>query len=440
MKRTFAAGVVGFAAMLLAGSAMLLAGSAMAGEAKVFETKSAINNLSTVMVDGGKARDLTVGLGSGAYRRPGDPANMFYAVSDRGPNFVCGDVETVLGVSADQVCKGQKVRIYPTPDYSPSIYTIFLNTDGSFDIKDVITIKDQKGVPLTGLTNKLTVAKTEKPVDANGNMLAQSESAIDAEGIIRLTDGSYWIGEENGPSILHVASDGTVIQRIVPAGSEKDFAGAAYKVTGGLPAILVTRQTNRGIESMAVSPDESKLYFMVQNPLANPNADAYKAAKNTRLFVYDRTSEKLTGEYIYQLDDPQTFRNDPSKKQNAPRISEVLGLGDDRLLVLERTDKTTKLHEIELKGATNILATRWDDMSTSPSLEQENDLAKIDLVAVSKTLRFDSADYPEAPNKLEGLAIMGDGALAMINDNDFGIKGDPTKVILIEGLVQADKF
>ena len=433
MKRIIATGFAGIAAMLLATTAM-------AGAAKVFETKSAISNLSTVMVDGGKARDLTVGLGSGAYRRPIDPANMFYAVSDRGPNFVCGDVETVLGVSADVVCKGEKVRVYPTPDYSPSIYTIFLKDDGSFDIKDVITLKDQNGVPLTGLTNKLTVAKTEKPVDANGNALAQSVSAIDAEGIIRLNDGSYWIGEENAPSILHVSADGTVNERIVPAGSEDDFKGAAYKVTGGLPAILVKRQTNRGIESMAVSPDESKLYFMVQNPLSNPDADTYKKAKNTRLFVYDRATAKLVGEYIYQLDDPQTFRNDPSKKQNAPRISEVLGLGDDRLLVLERTDKTTKLHEVKLGGASNILASRWDDMSTSPSLEQENNLEKIDLKAVSKTLRFDSADYPMAPNKIEGLAIMGDGALAMINDNDFGIKGDATKVLLIDGLVQADKF
>jgi hypothetical protein len=149
---------------------------------------------------------------------------------------------------------------------------------------------------------------------------------------------------------------------------------------------------------------------------------------------------ELAGEYIYQLDDPQTFRNDPSDKQNAPRISEVMALGDDRLLVLERTDGTTKLHEVKLDGASNILASRWDDMSTSPSLEQENDLSKLDLKAVVKTLRFDSADYPMAPTKIEGLAVMGDGALALINDNDFGIKGDATKVLLIDGLVQADKF
>ncbi|MFH1805157.1 MAG: esterase-like activity of phytase family protein [Pseudomonadota bacterium] len=433
MKRTFIAGTV-----LAAG--LMTCQIASAADVKMYDTTSAINNLSTVLVDGGKARDLTVGIGSAAYRRPGDPANMFYAVSDRGPNFVCGDVETVLGVSADAICQGRKVRIYPTPDYSPSIYTVFLNDNGSFDIKDVITLKDTNGVPLTGLTNKLSLASTETPVDARGNELEKSVSSIDAEGIIRLADGTYWIGEENAPSILHVAADGTVLERIVPAGSEKDFDGAAYKVSGGLPAILVTRQNNRGIESMAVSPDESKLYFMMQNPLANPDSDTFKAAKNTRIFVFDRVNRKLTGEYVYQLDDPQSFRNDPSKKQSAPRISEVIALGDDQLLVLERTDATTKLHEISLAGATNILATRWDDMATRPSLEQENDLSKSEIIATPKTLRFDSADYPMAPTKIEGLAILGDGKLAMINDNDFGITGEITRVMVVDGLVQADKY
>ena len=46
MKRIIATGFAGIAAMLLTTTAM-------AGDAKVFETKSAINNLSTVMVDGG---------------------------------------------------------------------------------------------------------------------------------------------------------------------------------------------------------------------------------------------------------------------------------------------------------------------------------------------------------------------------------------------------
>ena len=70
------------------------------------------------------------------------------------------------------------------------------------------------------------------------------------------SDGSFWIAEENAPSILHVAADGTIQLGVVPAGSESDFVDAGYEVVGGLPAILTKRQANRGIKSMAVSPDE----------------------------------------------------------------------------------------------------------------------------------------------------------------------------------------
>ena len=121
---------------------------------------------------------------------------------------------------------------------------------------------------------------------------------------------------------------------------------------------------------MAISPDEHFLYFIMQNPLANPDVKAYQQAKNTRLFKIERASMKVVGEYVYTLDDPTTFRRDPSKRQNDPRISELMAIGLDRLVVLERTEQTTKLYEIELGGATNIVGTRWDDAATSPSLEQ----------------------------------------------------------------------
>ena len=145
---------------------------------------------------------------------------------------------------------------------------------------------------------------------------------------------------------------------------------------------------------------------------------------------------RLVGEYVYQLDDPRSFALDPSDRQNEPRISEMTALGLDRLLVLERTERHTKLHEIDLAAATNILGSMWDDPAASPSLEQENDLARIGVVPVTKALRFDQArDFKDAPAKLEGMAFLGDGTLALINDNDFGIRGDTTRILLIDGLV-----
>jgi hypothetical protein len=111
----------------------------------------------------------------------------------------------------------------------------------------------------------------------------------------------------------------------------------------------------------------------------------------------------------------------------------MMGLGPDRFLVLERTDGTTKLYEISLAGATDLHGTTWDGLDTLPSLEQTKDLAAARIVPVTKTLRFDSADHPEVPSKIEGLALAGDGSLMMINDSDFGITGEDTEVVLLKG-------
>ena len=185
-----------------------------------------------------------------------------------------------------------------------------------------------------------------------------------------------------------------MIVRHVPRGTEGDYAGARYEVAGSLPAILAKRQANRGIESMAVSPDERFLYFVMQNPLANPDAAAYRQARNSRLFKIERATMKVAGEYVYTLDDPKSFRRDPSDAQSDPRISEMMAVGLDRLIVLERSEQTTKLHEVELTGATDIAGSKWDDAATRPTLEQ-SEVAAIGITPLKKTLRFDSADFPE---------------------------------------------
>ena len=247
-----------------------------------------------------------------------------------------------------------------------------------------------------------------------------------------LKDGSFWVGEEYGPSLVHIAADGKIIERLVPAGVDADLAGAGYKVTGSLPAILAKRQLNRGIEGIALSPDERFLYAIVQNPLANPDADAFKAAAATRILKLDLASQQVVGEFVYTLDPFNTFKNDAkSDKQSDVRISELSAVGPDQLIVLERIAKTTKLYAINLGGATDILGTAWDDVATAPSLEQvmTADLAGKGINPVTKKLWLDSSDHPELPEKVEGVAILENGDLILINDDDFGIDGATTKIV-----------
>lgn len=394
--------------------------------------------LGSISVPGGKTRELNVGIGSGAGRRATDPAMTFWTISDRGANFTCGDVEDVFGVDGKTICGDLKnARIYPQPDYSPSIYRITLQDGaqggGTFTVDTVMPLRDGEGKPVNGLLNPLTHASTEQPIDLSGKTLEQNPDAVDAESIVPMADGTFWVSEENGPSLLHVAADGKILRRIVPQGTEGDFKGAHYPVDGGLPAVLAKRFLNRGLESLAITPDNKRLATIIQNPLANPDADTYRGSKNARLWTLDPATLAVTGEYVYTLDDPQSFRLDPSKKQSDPRISEMMGLGPDRFLVLERTDGTTKLYEVSLAGATDVHGTAWDDLKTAPSLEQSKDLAAAKIVPVTKILRFDSADHPEVPVKIEGLALTGDGSLLMINDSDFGITGETTRPVVLKG-------
>lgn len=422
----------------------VIAGSAAAQtiQVQVLTSNDPKLTMEALTLPNGKTANYTVGIGSGAFRHPSDPDNVIWTVGDRGPNMTCGEAEKLLGKEIAEACKKLKRgRVYPIPGYTPSIYKLELDrAAGTFKVLDVIEITTARtGKKISGLLNPQSIATADTAMNLKGEILPNNADNLDLESIVRLSDGTFWIGEEMGPSIAHISATGTLLKRYVPANAAADFASAEAEIVPGLPAILSKRQGNRGIESMAVSADEKFLYFIMQNPLANPDAKTYQKAKNARLFKFEIASGKVVGEYVYQLDDPMSFGFDPSNKQNDPRISEMMSLGHDRLLVLERTEGTTKLHEIVLEGATNILGTKWDDTATSPSLEASNDLTGTGVTAVKKTLRFDTfRDYKQAPLKIEGMALLGDGSLALINDNDFGIRGDDTKVVVIKGAVNAD--
>jgi hypothetical protein len=384
--------------------------------------------------DNGRTVNLSVGIGSGAFRHPDDPPNVIWTIGDRGPNVACGEFKQVAQMELPACRDTKNARIYLAPSYAPSIYRLILTDKGTFRITDVITLKDRDGIPVNGMPNPLRVATTEVPLDGQGRPLAQDVHGVDAEALVRLTDGTFWIADENGPSIIHAAAEGRILTRHVPGGTEADYAGARYDVVGTLPAILARRQINRGIESLAVSHDERFLFFMLQSPLANPDIAAFRNSRNVRLFKIERTSMQIVGEYVYVLDEPKTFRRQPANSQADVRVSEMVAVGQDRLVVLERTDAVTKLYEIELADATDIHGSPWDDLRTEPTLEQQAILADAAIVPVKKTLRFDTADFPKIAGKTEGLARLADGALVLVSDDDFGIAGARTQLVVVRGL------
>ncbi len=163
-----------------------------------------------------------------------------------------------------------------------------------------------------------------------------------------------------------------------------------------LPAIAGRRRLNRGFEGLAVSADETRLYAGFQS--AFEGDDAYA----TRLWTLDATTGALVAEHSYPFDPPESFRLDVAAGPVEPgdlKIGELLCVGADRLLVLERISHTSKIYAVDLTGG-GLLA---------------------------KHLIFTSDDAPNIAPDLEGMIALSDRELPLVNDNDFRIEGVETR-------------
>ncbi|MGA1133478.1 MAG: choice-of-anchor I domain-containing protein, partial [Prochlorotrichaceae cyanobacterium] len=329
-------------------------------------------------------------------------------------------------------------RPFLLPDYQARIVSLELNqTTGEVTITDQLLLTRQDGTtPITGLPNIPNV--DERAVDAQGNPvdLTFLDSAADGsdydpfgadlEGIVRAGDGTYWAVDEYRPAIYHFDTDGSLIDRFIPVGTVDQAntanPGANYAAdafgTETLPTELLTRRSNRGFEGMALDTDNGILYAFIQTPLANPNNATSGASNVIRMIGIDPTNGQPVAEYVYLLQKPEIGNN-------VDKIGDATYAGNGKFYVMERdssTDSTAQkfIFEVNLTGATNILGL---DLGTE-TLEQQtaDDLAALGITPVNKVKVTNLPSLGYLPtDKSEGLTVLPDGSLAVINDNDFGV-------------------
>lgn len=403
--RTAAAGVpLALAAALFAAGP---AAGAPSGEARVVRTatlgdiplRAFSNKLLPGTVDDDRGVDLG-GIGSDIY--PAGRKGEFWTVTDRGPN---GQIKV----------DGTKRRTFPVPGFDPAIVKIRVNDD-TVKVLDAIPVTTSSGKAVTGLPDQ--AGRDEAPYNYNAlAALSYNPDGLDTEGVVRASDGSFWLVDEYGPSLVHVSARGKVLTRYVPRGLH--LTGADYPVVEALPAALLHRKINRGFEGLAQLPG-GDLVLTVQSPLSLPDTGAGEASRTTRLLRFSPKRKAVTAEYAYRFDPVDVV--DPSEDDTSElKISSVVAVGGDRLLVEERTDKAARLQLVRLDRSSDILGGAWDDDTTSPSLEQLDDPAASGVPVLAKKLVVDLGTVDGVPGKIEGVARVDRDTLALINDNDFGM-------------------
>lgn len=340
------------------------------------------------------------GIGSDIY--PAGRRGEFWTVTDRGPN---GQIKV----------DGTKRRTFPVPGFDPAIVRVRVSGK-RVDVLRSIPLTTRSGAPVTGLPNQ--AGRDEAPYSYDAKTpLAYDPNGLDTEGIVRDADGSFWLVDEYGPSLVHVSGSGRVLARYVPEGLVLE--GADYPVVEALPGILLHRKINRGFEGLALLPG-GDLVLAVQSPLSLPDEDAGEASRNVRLLRFSTKKRAVTAEYAYRFDAVGVV--DPGEDDTSElKISSVVAVGGKELLIEERTDRAARLHRVTLPRGAGILGSRWDVPSASPSYEELADPAASGVPVLRKSLVIDLGKVAGVPGKIEGVAVTGRDTLALINDNDFGM-------------------
>lgn len=380
---------------------------------------------------------LTRSLASGLCQSPLDPPDTFWGVGDRGPNIKPRTLIKKYGVETiTDLVAIDGAKIMPLPASGPAIGKFKIQGD-TIELLAVFDLTGPDGQSIGGLpVPDGPHAETEPVYDLTGQRLATNPNGADSEGIAALPDGGFWIAEEYGPSLLKCDGVGRVILRWVPKGTAHCFAGASYPIIDVLPVLASARKLNRGFEAIATSLDGKKLYVAFQSPLAHPDRAAHETSRHVRIWELDGATGDLIAEYIYPLDEPDTFLRDAGwgkVERSDIKISEIVLTPEGDLLVLERISDTTKIYAVKLTPD-KIAPVALCDPATRPTLEQmsRKDIGRAQIPTLTKTLILSTDDHPQISPDLEGMLLLSSGHLLLANDSDFGIEGVETVFWLVE--------
>lgn len=137
---------------------------------------------------------------------------------------------------------------------------------------------------------------------------------LDIESVQRAPDGTFWIGDEFGPFIAHFDAHGVLLGAPI----EPPFGMSPQNPHLGDATPRVER--SRGFEAMAMSPDGTKLYPIVEGYFTDDD-------DQLRRYIYE--VDLATGEYTDRSWQMHT-------ETPANMIADAQAIDDHRLLIIER--------------------------------------------------------------------------------------------------------
>ena len=350
----------------------------------------------------GRFKDVTIRVGgiSGMQYIHGSK-NEFYLLTDRGPN-----------ADANEANAGKETILFAFPNFTPRIFRVRAQGD-SLKILKTIALRKYDGKKASGIPHPMDLEQAGEIAWIDINQEAPLDKwGVDSESLALGPNGDFWIGEEYGATIWRVNfKNGKLITRYTPFGDSK------HEVA--IDRIIAKRRPNRGFEGIACTPN-GKVYALLQAPIYNPDKAAGEASRLQRILEIDPQTN-ATRMFVYEHEAPTA-----NIKNKDWIIGDIAAISDHEFLVLEHAAKKSenikKIFKIDLSRATPI--TREDfNGKTLEQLETAENCVAHGIVPVQKTLYMDllANGWDPAHKKPEGITVVNDTTIAVINDNDFGV-------------------
>lgn len=210
---------------------------------------------------------------------------------------------------------------------------------------------------------------------------------IDVESVTRGADGTYWMGDEFGPYLLHFDRAGRLMAPPAPLPGVR-----APENPAGNPNI----GGSRGFEGITLSPDGKKINALLEGTVAGDTPGSL------RLNEFDIASNSFTGTtWRYQLESPNFA------------IGDAIAVDNNRLLIIERDSA---------QGVDAIVKRVY--LADKRDRDKDGNLDKTmvaDLLNLANPRHIggqaDPFKFPFVT--IEDVTILDDRTIAVLNDNNF---------------------
>lgn len=243
---------------------------------------------------------------------------------------------------------------------------------GNVDVVGGVTLTDPRGLvpfPLTRPDRVLTGAD------------------FDVESITKVADGSYWLGDEFGPYLLHADRAGRLLAAPVP------LPGVfAPENPAGTPNI----NSSKGFEGLAQSPDGRYLYPLLEGTVAGDEPGTL------RINEFDLERGKYTGQrFGYRLGSPDLA------------IGDMISVDRNRFLVIERDGGQGADAKVK-----RIYLADKRDRDHDGYLDKTLVVDLLDIANPRHVGGFDET-FRFPFTTIEDVVILDDNTLGVLNDNNF---------------------